>query len=68
MPLLDHIDQQPLTASRIAAFLLDELLRPVWWQRSYAAARSLGAAAFVEVGAGDALKKFNRWIDSESRA
>ncbi|MBC7961833.1 MAG: acyltransferase domain-containing protein [Steroidobacteraceae bacterium] len=68
MPLLDHIDQQPLTSTRIAVFLLDELLKPVWWQRSYAAARSLGAAAFVEVGAGDALKKFNRWIDSESRA
>lgn len=67
IPLLNHIDQQPLTARRIPAFLLEELLKPVWWQRSYAAARGLGAATFLEVGAGDALKKFNRWIDSESR-
>lgn len=68
VPLLDHIGQQPMSASRIPAFLLDELLRPVWWQRSYTVARDLGATAFVEVGAGDALKKFNRWIDSENRA
>lgn len=67
IPLLNHIDQQPLTAGRIAAFLLDELLRPVWWQLSYAAALQLGAATFLEVGAGEALKKFNRWIDSENR-
>lgn len=68
IPLLDHIEQHPLTAQRIPAFLLDELLRPVWWQRSYAAARGLGAASFIEVGVGEALKKFNRWIDSENRA
>lgn len=68
VPLLNHIDQQPLTAQGIPAFLLDELLGPVWWQRSYSAARQLGATAFLEVGAGDALKKFNRWIDSENRA
>ncbi len=64
--LLDHIDHQPLTASKIPGFLLDELLLPVWWQRSYLAARNLGAKSFVEVGAGDALKKFNRWVDSEN--
>ncbi len=67
VPLLNHIDQQALTAQRIPVFLLEELLRPVWWQRSYTAARKLGAATFLEVGAGDALKKFNRWIDSENR-
>lgn len=67
LPLLNHIDQQPLTAAKIPAFLLDELLSPVWWQRCYSAARNLGATTFIEVGAGEALKKFNRWIDSESR-
>lgn len=67
VPLLDHIGQQPLASPRIPAFLLDELLSPVWWQQSYKAAGKLGANTFVEVGAGDALKKFNRWIDSESR-
>jgi malonyl CoA-acyl carrier protein transacylase len=49
-------------------FLLDELLRPVWWQRSYTAAANFGATSFIEVGAGDSLKKFNRWIDSEIKA
>jgi len=67
VPLLDHIGQQPLASSRIPAFLLDELLSPVWWHQSYKAAGKLGATTFVEVGAGDALKKFNRWIDSESK-
>ncbi len=68
IPLLEHIGQQQLTAPQIAAFLLDELIEPVWWQRSYAAARKLGATSFVEVGSGEALKKFNRWIDSENRS
>ncbi|MEI6209131.1 MAG: acyltransferase domain-containing protein [Desulfuromonadales bacterium] len=66
VPLLEHITQEQLSVSRVPGFLLDELLRPVWWQHSYAAARRLGAARFVEVGAGTALTKFNRWIDSES--
>jgi len=68
VPLLDHIEQQPLSASRIPVFLLDELLSPVWWLRSYIAACNLGATVFIEVGTGEALKKFNRWIDSENRA
>ncbi|HIJ94764.1 MAG TPA: ACP S-malonyltransferase [Desulfuromonadales bacterium] len=65
VPLLEHISQKHLAAVDIPVFLLDELLHPVWWQRSYQAARSLGCTVFSEVGAGDALKKFNRWIDSE---
>jgi malonyl CoA-acyl carrier protein transacylase len=68
VPLLEHIAQQPLSVSRIPDFLLDELLSPVWWQRSYIAACNLGATVFIEVGAGEALKKLNRWIDSENRA
>lgn len=67
LPLLEHISQQRLTAAAIPVFLLDELLQPVWWQRSYAAARTQGCSTFVEIGAGDSLKKFNRWIDSEVR-
>jgi malonyl CoA-acyl carrier protein transacylase len=65
VPLLEHISQKRLAAADMPAFLLDELLRPVWWQRSYQAARAVGGTVFREVGAGDALKKFNRWIDSE---
>ena len=65
VPILEHISQKCLSAADMPGFLLDELLRPVWWQRSYCAARRLGYSSFTEVGAGDALKKFNRWIDSE---
>jgi len=65
VPLLEHISQTRLAAADIPAFLLDELLQPVWWQRSYRTAHNLGCTVFSEVGAGDALKKFNRWIDSE---
>ncbi len=63
--LLNHINQRPLNAEEIPFFLLDELLRPVWWQNSYLAARAQGASRFIEVGAGQALTKLNRWVDSQ---
>lgn len=66
LPLLNHIDQTALSAAATPGFLLEELLRPVWWERSYRAARALGASRFVELGTGNALRKFNRWIDSEA--
>lgn len=63
--LVEHIGQKRLAAAQVSGFLLDDLLRPVWWERTYHAARALGATRFVELGAGDALKKFNRWIESD---
>jgi len=63
---VEHIGQTSLTAERIPAFLMEELCRPVQWERTYRALRSLGAAAFHEAGAATALTKFNRWIDSEA--
>ena len=38
-----------LRRERIAEFLLDELLQPVWWQRSYSAALQLGAGSAKRV-------------------
>lgn len=63
--LLDHFGQDYLAAADMADFLLQELFRPVYWERSYRALRAAGADTFYEVGAGDALRKYNRWIDSE---
>jgi len=66
IPLMNHIDQDYLTAPDIGDFLLRELLMPVYWEKSYLALRAAGAQRFFEVGAGDALKKYNRWIESEA--
>lgn len=66
VPLVEHIGQKRLAAARVPGFLLDDLLRPVWWERTYRTARAMGATRFVEVGSGDALKKFNRWIESNA--
>lgn len=65
IPLIEHIGQTKLTAAAIPAFLVDELSRPVYWEKTYLVLRSLGITRFQEVGAGLALSKFNRWIDSE---
>ena len=64
-PLLDHLDQKHLERSAIASFLLRELSQPVFWERSYLALRRAGVGRFIEAGAGEPLKKFNRWIDAE---
>lgn len=66
LPLLDHLDQRRLTAAEIPAFLVNELCRPVFWEKTYCALRHLGIQRFYEVGSGLALTKFNRWIDSQS--
>jgi malonyl CoA-acyl carrier protein transacylase len=66
VPLLNHIDQDFLTGSEVADFLLRELLLPVYWEQSYRALLAAGVTRFVEVGVGDALKKYNRWIESEA--
>lgn len=66
IPVMNHIDQDFLDTGEIADFLLRELLLPVHWEKSYLALRTAGTATFIEVGFGDALKKYNRWIDSET--
>jgi malonyl CoA-acyl carrier protein transacylase len=64
-PLVEHFAQTTLTAATIPVFLVDELTLPVYWEATYRNLRSRGVTAFTEVGAGTALSKFNRWIDSE---
>ena len=64
-PLINHLDQGSLRAREIPKFLLRELSRPVYWEKTYRALRAAGADRFFEVGAGDALKKYNRWIEGE---
>ncbi|QOX79248.1 ACP S-malonyltransferase [Trichlorobacter lovleyi] len=66
LPLLEHCSQTNLTAARIPAFLVDELQQPVYWEQTWKAARAAGVTRCIEVGSGQALSKFNRWIDSEA--
>ena len=66
IPLMEHIGQTILATDTIPAFLVDELCRPVYWEKTYRALRSRGGTRFQEVGIGSSLSKFNRWIDSET--
>ena len=66
MPLMNHLNQSYLDAADIPWFLLRELQLPVYWERSYRALRGAGALRFFEVGEGETLRKFNRWIDSDA--
>jgi malonyl CoA-acyl carrier protein transacylase len=64
-PLINHIDQERLTAAKIADFLVRELCVPVFWERTYLALQAAGVGKYFEAGAGDSLKKYNRWIHNE---
>jgi malonyl CoA-acyl carrier protein transacylase len=64
IPLMNHIDQRFLTSHAIPDFLMRELTEAVQWERTYCGLKAFGVTRFVEVGVGDALKKFNRWIES----
>lgn len=64
-PLVDHLDQNYLCGADIPGFMLRELYHPVYWERSYRTLRAAGVKRFVEVGAGESLKKYNRWIEGE---
>jgi len=66
IPLIEHIGQTTLTAATIPGFLVAELCRPVYWEKTYRLLRSRGVTRFLELGVGSALSKFDRWIDSES--
>ncbi|MBI1921161.1 MAG: ACP S-malonyltransferase [Geobacter sp.] len=65
IPIMNHIDQDVLSASEIPDFLIRELCEPVYWEQTYRALHAAGATRFFEVGAGDSLKKYNRWIQHE---
>src|SRR5512133_2845217 len=65
VPLLDHLEQRRLQAADIPAFLVEELCRPVFWEKTCRALRREGVTQYYEVGAGQSLTKFKRWIDSE---
>ncbi|HEY6874501.1 MAG TPA: acyltransferase domain-containing protein [Geobacteraceae bacterium] len=66
VPLVNHIDQDCLAAVDLADFMLREMLMPVYWERTYLALRAAGAGRFFEAGAGESLRKYNRWIESQS--
>lgn len=65
IPLIESLGQTRLTADAIPAFLVDELQQPVYWERTWKSVRAAGFSRCIEVGSGQALTKFNRWIDSE---
>ncbi|ABB31922.2 malonyl CoA-acyl carrier protein transacylase, putative [Geobacter metallireducens RCH3] len=65
LPLMSHIDQDYLSAADLPEFLVRELSLPVYWERTFQALSDAGVSRFVEVGVGDSLKKYNRWIASE---
>jgi malonyl CoA-acyl carrier protein transacylase len=64
-PLMNHLDQCFLKTDDIPDFLVMELCRPVFWEKTYCALKQHGVSHFIELGAGQSLTKFNRWIDSD---
>jgi [acyl-carrier-protein] S-malonyltransferase len=65
VPLMNHIDQDCLTAADMADFMLREMLVPVYWEKTYLALKAAGVGRFYEAGVGASLKKYNRWIESQ---
>lgn len=65
IPLMSHNAELLTSSEQIRCFLHDQIMRPVYWEKTVSALHNSGVAKFIEVGAGDALKKFNRWIESE---
>lgn len=68
VPLVEHVAQTRLTAAAIPNFVVDELLQPVYWEQTWLHLRAAGFQRAREVGSGQALTKFNRWIDGENAA
>ncbi len=65
VPLIEHMEQDFLSAADIPGFLVDELCLPVKWEATFLALRKAGVTVFTEAGVGESLKKFNRWISTE---
>jgi [acyl-carrier-protein] S-malonyltransferase len=66
-PLMNHLNQDFLRAADIPHFLLKQLQLPVYWERTYRSLKKSGVCRFLEVGAGDLLRQFNRWMDDAWR-
>ncbi|GAM08864.1 malonyl CoA-acyl carrier protein transacylase [Geobacter sp. OR-1] len=65
VPLMEHIEQDFLTAADIPGFLVRELCLPVRWEATFLAIRRAGVTSLLEAGVGESLKKYNRWIAME---
>ncbi len=65
IPLFEPLTQNRLTAGRIPSFLVDEICRPVFWDRTYMFLKGIGVSEFTEIAFSPLLSKFNRWIDNE---
>ena len=65
-PLMDHLEQKYLSAADLADFMLVELSRPVYWEKTFRALQLSGVQDFHELGLGNSLKKYNRWIQLET--
>lgn len=66
IPLMSHRGEMLNDVESIRDFLHEELLTPVFWEKTWIALRERGVGTFVEIGVGDTLKKLNRWIESEN--
>jgi malonyl CoA-acyl carrier protein transacylase len=65
--MMEHYSQSYLKKEAIPDFLLKELCLPVQWEATYLALRKAGITSWQEVGTGDSLMKYNRWIAGEQR-
>jgi malonyl CoA-acyl carrier protein transacylase len=63
-PLMNHLNQDYLRAADIPRFLLKQLHLPVYWERTYRSLKKSGVGRYLEVGAGDTLRQFNRWMET----
>ena len=68
IPLVSHHGEYLNTVKDIRIFLHDELLCPVYWEKTVTFIKSSGFNKLIEVGSGTALKKFIRWIESEQES
>lgn len=65
IPLIEHQRQRRLTSDDIPVFLVEQLSHPVYWEATCRFLLREGVRHFYEAGAGQALSKFNRWIESD---
>ncbi len=66
IPLLSHLDGNPLDAAGISLVLRNQLSRRVLWRDTVRAMRHRGIERFLEIGPSDVLSKLVRWIDRDS--
>jgi len=66
IPLLSHLDGNPLDAAGISRVLCGQLTQKVLWRDTVKAIRQGGIERFLEVGPSDVLSKLVRWIERDS--